>query len=134
MPQFLSGVVVVTVLVLVDVVVVLEVRVDVDVEDDVVVEDDVDVEDDVVVEDVVVVEDDVVVKVDVVVEVYVDVTAKSASGLLSPDFKTSPIGKITAHVMPPKSINKNATKIKIRFFDQDFFTIMAGASAYSISL
>ena len=82
------------------------------------------VEEDVVVEEVVVVEEDVVVEVDV------EVTAKSASELLSPDFKTSPIGKTTAQVMLPNSTNKRATKIKIRFFDHhDVFTIIGTGSS-----
>ena len=97
--------------------------------EDVVVEEDAVVEEDVVVEEVVVVQDDVVVVEDV------DVTADSASGLLPSDFKTSPIGKIIAHVIPPNSTNKNATKIKIRFFDHhDVFTIIGTGSSYSISL
>ena len=81
------------------------------------------------------VEVDVVLEVDVVVEVDVEATAEAASGLLPPDLKTSPVGKITAHVMPPKSTNKNATKIIIRFFDHhDVLTIIRGGSAYSISV
>ena len=113
--------------------------VDVDVKVDVVVEVEVDVVVKVVednVDVVVEVEIDVVVEVvednvDVVVEVDIEVTAESASGLLPPDFKTSPIGKTTAHVMPAKRNNKISTKIIIRFFGHhDFFTVV---STYSSS-
>ena len=115
-----------------DVVVEEEVEVVVVVEDELVVEDDVVVEeeDDVVVEVDVLVEDDVVVEDKFVVEVDVELTAKSPSGLLPPDFKTSPIGKIIAQVMPPNSTNKRATKIKIRFFDHHgVFTIIGTGSS-----
>lgn len=56
---------------------------------------------DIVVEDNIMVEDDIVVDV-VVLIVDVDVTAISTSGLLPPDFKTSPFGKITARTLCPK--------------------------------
>ena len=117
--------------------------VDVDVKVDVVVEVEVDVVVKVVednVDVVVEVEIDVVVEVvddnvDVVVEVDVEITAESASGLLPSDFKTSPIGKIITQAMPPKSTNKNSTKITIRFRDHhDVFTIIRAGSAYSISV
>ena len=112
-------------------------EVDVDVvEEDVDVEVDVFVVIDVDVVDVDIVELDVVeVEVDVEDEDDIIVTAESASGLLSPDLKTSPIGKITAQVMPPNSTNKNATQIIIRFFDHhDVLTIIRRGSAYSISV
>ena len=141
-----------------------DVGVDVVVEDDFVVEDEVvevddDVEVDEVDDDVEVDEvdddvevDDVVVDVEVdevdndvevdevdddveVDDVVVDVTAKAANGLLPPDFKTNPIGKITAQVMPPNSNNKNRTKIIIRSLDHhDVFATKRTGSSYSISL